>query len=61
MSHDLVQMAYYNHFLNSVRCFFAKLNWIKAGIEHKKELKYYGIKTRLSLSSLKSPASLYLV
>ena len=38
-----------NWFLNSVRRFFAKLNWTKAGIEHnKKELKYYEIKTRLS-------------
>ena len=41
--------ANYNRFLNSVQRFFAKLNWIKAGIEHnKKELKYYGIKIRLS-------------
>ena len=52
--------ANYNHFLNSVRCFFAKLNWTKAGIErNKKELKYYGIETRLSQSSLKSPTSSY--
>ena len=43
-----------NWFLNSVRLFFPKLNWIKPGIEHnKKELKYYGIETRLSRSSLK--------
>ena len=47
-------------FLNSVRRFFAKLNRIKAGMEHnKKELKYYGIETRLSRSSLKPPTSLY--
>ena len=53
--------ANYNHFLNSVRCFFAKLNWTKAAIERSKnELKYYGIdKTRLSQSSLKSPTSSY--
>ena len=25
--------ASYNHFLNSVQCFFAKLNWTKAGID----------------------------
>ena len=35
-------------FLNSVRQFFVKLNWIKPGIEHnKKELKYYGIETTI--------------
>ena len=53
--------ANYNHFVNSVRCFFAKLNWTKAAIERsKKELKYYGIdETRLSQSSLKSPTSSY--